>query len=151
MPEQNMEEFNEQYMMQQYDELLTCDKLGYYNSCEMITVFINEKETGNIYNFYTIFVMEERPTIKEECNFVTKLISVSKRFSMGIQRKVQEAKKIRPLIQSLCESKERRSVDIGDGELQIGRLEMVPKTFIPKDSTLQITLNRVLKKTGYKE
>lgn len=119
--------------------------MGYYNSCEMITVFINEKETGNIYNFYTLFVMEERLTIKEECNFVTKLISVSKRFSMGIQRKVQEAEKIRPLIQSLCERKERRSVDIGDGELQIGRLEMVPKTFIPKDSTLQITLNRVLK------
>lgn len=47
----NMEQFNEQYMMQQYDELLTCEKLGYYNSCDLITVFINEKGTRNIYIF----------------------------------------------------------------------------------------------------
>lgn len=143
---QKMERFHTEYMMQQYDELLTCEKLGYYNSCEMISVLIYEKSTKNVFNFYTIFVMEECLTIKEKCSRVTpKLISISKRFSMGIQRKVQKVEKIRPIIQALCERQESHFVDIGDGNMQIGRLEMVPKTFIPKDSTMEIILNRVLK------
>lgn len=146
MIRQNIEQFSTQYMMQQYDELLTCEKLGYYNSCEIISLLIHEKKTKNTFNFYTIFVMDERLTVKEECVFVTsKLVPVSERFSMGIQRKMLKVEKVRSFIQTLCEAKEDRSVDIGDGELQIGRLEMVPKTFVPKDSTVEITLNRVLK------
>lgn len=146
MKRKNKERFCTQYMMQQYDELLTCEKLGYYNSCEMISVFILEKNTKYVYNFYTIFVMEERLTVKEECDYLTsKLISISERFSMGIQRKVQKVEKIRPIIQSLCERYESQSVDIGDGCLQIGKLEIVPKTFIPHDSTVEITMNKGLK------
>ena len=146
MIRQNIEQFSTQYMMQQYDELLTCEKLGYYNSCEIISLLIHEKKTKNTFNFYTIFVMDERLTVKEECVFVTsKLVPVSERFSMGIQRKMLKVEKVRSFIQTLCEAKEDRSVDIGDGDLQIGRLEMVPKTFVPKDSTVEIALNRVLK------
>lgn len=146
MIEENKEQFSIQYMLQQYDELLACEKLGYYNSCEMISVLIYERRTKEVFNFYTIFVMEEHLTVKEESVFVTsKLIPISERFSMGIQRKVQKVEKIRPIIQSLCERKESHSVDIGDGDLQIGKFEMVPKTFIPKDSTMEIILNRVLK------
>ena len=133
-------------MLQQYDELLACEKLGYYNSCEMISVFILEKNTKHIYNFYTIFVMEERLTVKERCNdLTTKLLSISQRFSMGIRCRVQKVEKIRAIVQSLCERHESQSVDIGDGTLQIGRLEMVPKTFIPQNSTVEITMNKALK------
>lgn len=146
MIRQSIEQFSTQYMMQQYDELLACEKLGYYNSCEIVSILIYEKKTKSAFNFYTIFVMDERLTVKEECVFVTsELVSVSERFSMGIQRKMLNVKKVRPFIHALCEGKESRSVDFGDGDLQIGRLEMVPKTFIPKDSTVEITLNRALK------
>lgn len=133
-------------MMQQYDELLACEKLGYYNSCEMITIFIIEKDTKYVYNFYTIFVMEERLTVGEERACLTsKLISISERYSMGMQHKVQKLEKIRSIIQSLCESCESQFVDIGDGCLQIGKLEMVLKTFVPQNSTVEITMNKVLK------
>lgn len=146
MKRENKERFCSKYMMQQYDELLACEKLGYYNSCEMITIFIIDKNTKYAYNFYTIFVMEERLTVGEECDCLTsKLVSISERYSMGMQRKVQKVEKIRSIIQSLCESCESQSVDIGDGCLQIGKLEMVPKTFVPQDSTVEITMNKVLK------
>lgn len=142
----NRERFDTQYMLQQYDELLACEKLGYYNSCEMITIFIIEQNTKYVYNFYTIFTMEERLTAREECDCLTsKLISISERYSMGMQRKVKNVEKIRSIIQSLCESCESQSVDIGDGCLQIGKLEMVPKTFVPQNSTVEITMNKVLK------
>lgn len=36
-------------------------------------------------------------------------------------------------------------MDIGDGCLQIGRFEMVPKTFIPQNSKVEITMNKGLK------
>lgn len=134
-----------QYMIQQYDELLNCEKLGYYNSCEMISVFVLEKNTKYVYNFYTIFVMEEHLAVKEEYSNFPKLITISENFTMGIKRKIQKVEKIRPIFQSLCESRESRSVNIGDGCLQIGRLEMVPKTFIPQNSTLEIIMNRGLK------
>lgn len=146
MKRENRERFSAQHMLQQYDELLACEKLGYYNSCEMISVFILERNTKYIYNFYTIFVMEERLTVKEGCeNLTTRLLSISPEFSMGIRREVQKVEKIRTIIQSLCENWESRSVDIGDGCLQIGRFEMVPKTFIPQNSTMEITMNKVLK------
>lgn len=59
------------------------------NSCEMISVFILEKGTRYVCNFYTIFVMEERLTVKEECAYLTsKLIPISERFSMGILSKI---------------------------------------------------------------
>lgn len=146
MKRENRERFCLKYMMQQYDELLACEKLGYYNSCEMITIFIIEKNTKYVYNFYTIFVMEERLTVGEECACLTsKLVSISERYSMGMQRKVQKVEKMRSIIQSLCESCESQSVDIGDGCLQIGKLEMVPKTFVPQNSTVEITMNKVLK------
>lgn len=146
MKRENRGRICSKYMMQQYDELLACKKLGYYNSCEMITIFIIEKNTKYVYNFYTIFIMEERLTVREECDCLTsKLVSISERYSMGMQRKVQKVEKIRSIMQSLCESCESQSVDIGDGCLQIGKLEMVPKTFVPQNSTVEITMNKVLK------
>ena len=112
----------------------------------MITIFIIEKNTKYVYNFYTIFIIEERLTVREECDcLTTKLIFISERYSMGIQRKIWKVEKIRSIIQSLCESCESQSVDIGDGCLQIGKLEMVPKTFVPQNSTVEITMNKVLK------
>ena len=78
------------------------------------------------------YIMEERLTVREECDCLTsKLVSISERYSMGMQRKVQKVEKNRSIMQSLCESCESQSVDIGDGCLQIGKLEMVPKTFVP--------------------
>lgn len=51
MKRENRERFSAQHMLQQYDELLACEKSGYYNSCEMISVFILERNTKYIYNF----------------------------------------------------------------------------------------------------
>ena len=42
MKRENRERFYPKYMMQQYDELLACENSGYYNSCEMITIFIQK-------------------------------------------------------------------------------------------------------------
>lgn len=146
MKRENRERFSAQHMLQQYDELIACEKLGYYNSCEMISVYILERNTKYIYNFYTIFVMEERLIVKEECeNLTTRLLSISPGFSMGIRRKVQKVEKIRTIIQSLCENWESQFVDIGEGCLQVGKLEMVPKTFVPQNSTVEITMNKGLK------
>ena len=131
-------------MISEYEKLCECKSLGFYNSCEMYSAFIIDKINNCTYNFFTIIVFDEK--IEPFCldEYLTdKLIRISERFSMGVLHKVVSTDYAKNIFYSLCESENK--LDIGNGQIQIGKLEFIPKVFIQQDGTKEILLNKVLK------
>lgn len=140
------ENISTEYLLREYDELISCKSLGDYNCCEMISIFLWNKKQKSTSNIYTIFTFEERISVVEKSeNLFEKLERITDQYSLGIQRKVLEVSKIRGIFKMLCTSREKQEIDIGDGDLQVGHLEGVTKVFIQQDSTIEILLNKILK------
>lgn len=134
------------YILQEYDKLFNCKSLGFYNCCETTSVILYQNDTKQVFNLFTIFVMEERIDFQEENRYLThRRIKISKNYAMGIHRTVQPAQAARKLVEELGESRAGKRVDIGEGLLETGTLEAVPKVFVQQNSTKEITLNKVLK------
>lgn len=126
--------------------LSRAQSLGFYNCCEMTTAFLLHKKEKKTYNFFSIFVWEERVNVKMTEAFLTpSLISVNNELSMGIIRKVISLEEAEACYRSLQEAIGKTSVDLGDGELTIGTMEEVPPVFVQQNSTVEIRLNEVLK------
>ena len=141
-----IENTSTEYLLQEYDDLISCKSLGSYNCCEMISIFLWNKETKTASNVYTIFVFEERPDIDEKTeNLLNELTGITDMLSIGIQRKVLPESEIRSIFQLLCCSRNNQEVDIGEGKLKVGNLEGVPKVFVQQNSTKEVLLNKVLK------
>lgn len=128
----------------EFDLLIKQGNLGFYTSCEVTHVIVFDKETKQAYNYYTIFVFEERGIRNFEPKYLTeKPLYLSKRFSLSImqyQSDIADAKQnYKKLIaaSAIC--------DIGHGQLNIGGLRKLAKQFIPHDSTKTIPLNKGLK------
>ncbi|MFZ2731075.1 MAG: hypothetical protein WAZ24_11995, partial [Blautia wexlerae] len=97
-------------------------------------------------NVYTIFVFETRPNVEKSSErLLKKLKSITDTYSLGIQRKVLDVSEVRSIFELLCNSRDKKEVDIGDGRLETGYLEGVSKVFIQQDSTKEMLLNKVLK------
>ena len=138
------ENISTEYLLREYDELISCKSLGDYNCCEMISIILWNKMRKSASNLYTIFTFEERMSVDEKTEYLfEKLERITGEYSVGIQRKVFEASKIRDIFKMICTSRENLSIDIGDGDLQVGHLEGVTKVFIQQDSTIEILLNKV--------
>lgn len=146
MINRNQEKITTDYILQEYDKLVSCKSLGLYNCCEVTSIFLTIKGIKQTFNVFTIFVFEERLSYRDENRYITpKLIPISDKCSIGIKRRVQNINEIRPIVKTLCDCKDENKTDIGEGTLQIGILEAVPKVFVPQNSTKEILLNKVLK------
>ena len=144
--EKTTEKLQSEYLLQEYDKLISCKSLGTYNCCEMISIFLYNRKTKMPDNVYTIFTFESRPDVKEKSEWILKkLEKITDLYSLGIQKKVLDVSKVRYIYELLCNSREKEEIDIGDGRLKIGYLEGVPKVFVQQDSTKEILLNKVLK------
>ena len=140
------ENISTEYLLREYDELISSKSLGDYNCCEMISIFFWNKKQKSTSNIYTIFTFEERISVVEKSeNLFEKLERLTDEYSLGIQRKIFEVSKIRDIFKMLCTSREKQRIDIGDGDLQVGHLEGITKVFIQQDSTIEILLNKILK------
>lgn len=97
-------------------------------------------------NYFTIFVFEEQinPTY-EKTNLTTKLIPVSDNTSIGIVREIISIDTAIKCFDALYENISNSTVDIGQGRLSKSICELVPKVFVPKNSTKESQLNKVLK------
>ena len=146
MINRNQEKITTDYILQEYDKLVSCKSLGLYNCCEVTSIFLTIRDIKQTFNVFTIFVFEERLSYRDESRYITpKLISISDKCSIGIKRRVQNINEIRPIVKTLCDCKNENKTDIGEGALQIGKLEAVPKVFVQQNSTKEILLNKVLK------
>lgn len=134
-----------EYLLREYDQLISSKSLGNYNCCEMISVFLWNRKERSAANIYTIFSFEERAFVEEKSKNVGSFEQITGKYSLGVQQKVFEVSKVRSIFEMLCTDREKWVIDIGDGDLQVGHLEAVPKVFIQQDSTVEEVLNKVLK------
>ena len=123
-----------QLVKRDFDLLIEKGNLGFYNSCEITTIFLYDKTIKKAKNFYTIVVFEEREkSISNEKSFITnKPINIDKQYRLGIiryQRTIEELEK--DFIVLLRENKWAYD----ENNLIIGNLKPLPKQFIPKDGT----------------
>lgn len=137
-----------QLVKRDFDLLIEKGNLGFYNSCEITTIFLYDKTIKKAKNFYTIVVFEEREkSISNEKPFITnKPINIDKQYRLGIiryQRTMEELEK--DFIVLLRENKWAYD----ENNLIIGNLKPLPKQFIPKDGTETVPLNSVLKNNFY--
>lgn len=139
------ENLSTEYLLREYDELISCKSLGNYNCCEMISVFLWNRKERSAANIYTIFSFEERAAVEETSENVGSFKQITDKYSVGVQKKVFEVSKVRSIFEKLCTGRKKQVIDIGDGDLQVGHLEAVPKVFIQQDSTLEKVVNKVLK------
>lgn len=139
------ENLSTEYLLREYDELISCKSFGNYNCCEMISVFLWNRKERSAANIYTIFSFEERATVEETSENVGSFKQITDKYSVGVQKKVFEVSKVRSIFEKLCTGRKKQVIDIGDGDLQVGHLEAVPKVFIQQDSTLEKVVNKVLK------
>lgn len=133
-----------QLVKRDFDLLIEKGNLGFYNSCEITTIFLYDSTIKKAKNFYTIVVFEEREkSISNEKPFITnKPINIDKQYRLGIiryQRTIEELEK--DFIVLLRENKWAYD----ESDLIIGNLKPLPKQFIPKDGTETVPLNSVLK------
>lgn len=137
-----------QLVKRDFDLLIEKGNLGFYNSCEITTIFLYDNTIKKAKNFYTIVVFEEREkSISNEKPFITnKPINIDKQYRLGIiryQRTIKELEK--DFIVLLRENKWAYD----ENNLIIGNLKPLPKQFIPKDGTETVPLNSVLKNNFY--
>lgn len=137
-----------QLVKRDFDLLIEKGNLGFYNSCEITTIFLYDNTIKKAKNFYTIVVFEEREkSISNEKPFITnKPINIDKQYRLGIikyQKTIEELEK--DFIVLLRENKWAYD----ENDLIIGNLKPLPKQFIPKDGTETVPLNSVLKNNFY--
>lgn len=120
--------------------LISEGKLGFYQSCEVTTIFLFDQMDKKARNFYTLVVFEERqaPT-SEKCYLTEKMIPVNSRYRLGITRYHLTLEQATERFAELLHHKN------WDDELEIGQLQAIPKQFVPKNGTVSVPLNSVLK------
>lgn len=133
-------------MIDAYGKLSRAKSLGFYNCCELTTVFLHCKKDRKNYHFFSIFVLEERAEFEAEEMFLTpSLLPIGNKFSMGIRRRVMTLAEAEECCHRLQTAIGGNMVNLGEGNLEIGFLEAVPPVFVQKDSTMEICSNKVLK------
>lgn len=131
---------------EEFHFLLHNHMLGYYNCCEQITIFLEEKKKHLTYNYFTIFVFDERLHPENSREYLnSKPIALTKALNLGCIRKVITLPEAEQVFGTLCQALPGGVVDIGDGALQVGHMEMPSRVFVPRDSTKTSSLNRILK------
>ena len=126
-------------MNEEFYILLENGTIGFYNTCEVTTVFINDKEEKNIHNIYTIVVFEDKSNVDIKPKFITKKpINISKELSLGIIKYDITIDKVKEVYQEL----DKNNLWEYDGKkLEIGNLKRIPRQFVKQDSTKEVPLN----------
>lgn len=130
----------------EFKKLVNCKSLGFYNCAEKTTIFLTNKGIGSVSNYFTIFVFDEqkKPTYTTTC-LTPKLISISDSVSLGIVREIISIEEAVKCFEALCANINNTTIDLGQGQLTKSVCELVPKVFVPKSSTKEPQINKVLK------
>ena len=137
--------FVEKYK-EEFDRIISCKTLGTYNYVEKITIFLVNKLNNQMCNYYTIFAFGSslNPTFEKEY-LTPKLVNINGDVSLGIIKSNITIEKATEQFEELCEKSNNETVDIGDGTLYKGICELIPKSFVPQDSTKEVQINKIIK------
>lgn len=135
---------------EEFARIISCKTLGTYNYVEKITAFLVDKSNKRTYNYYTIFSFGNslNPNFKTEY-LTTELININSNVSLGIIKSNITTESVIVQFDELCKQCNNETVDIGDGELYKGVCELIPKIFVPQNSTKEVQINKILKNNFY--
>ena len=135
---------------EEFARIISCKTLGTYNYVEKITAFLVDKSNNRTYNYYTIFSFGNslNPNFKTEY-LTTELININSNVSLGIIKSNITTESVIVQFDELCKQCNNETVDIGDGELYKGVCELIPKIFVPQNSTKEVQINKILKNNFY--
>jgi hypothetical protein len=129
-----------------FNLLTTSGNIAFYQSCEVTEIFLQRKRDKRVFNFFTIAVFEEKPFGGKNHTFLSsKLISIDKEYSLGIQRYWFSIEEIKNKFYCL---KENNKWSFDDSTIShFSQLKYLPKQFVP--SIDEGRLNRILKNNFY--
>ena len=135
---------------EEFARIISCETLGTYNYVEKITAFLVDKSNNLTYNYYTIFSFGNSLSPSFGNEYLTKkLISIDANISLGISKSNISIKNAIEYFDELCKQGNNETVDIGDGTLCKGVCELIPKTFVPQNSTKEVQINKIIKNNFY--
>lgn len=122
-----------------FDLLSSKGKIGYYNGCKVIEIFIIDKDKS-ISNLYTLVYFQDTCFQENELEFLTpKLVKINKNYSLGIQKyylNILESKKRFLSLQN------NKWIDVENKYRNQDTLNLIPKQFI--SLTNKNRLNQIL-------
>ena len=88
--------------MKTFHDLIENGVIGFYNSCNVIQIFLIKRNDNSYINLYTIFTFEEKPFEKEQKTHITnKLIPINNDYSIGIDNHIFSIEKAKDIYESL--------------------------------------------------
>ncbi len=123
--------------------LIRSGAAGFYERCEVTNIYLVEKQTRTIRNYYTLAVLEEASIPAQLSVFLTKkLLPIDENMSLGISRFYEDVPTICNRFTELLDVKPW----IHNGkQLSLGALSPIAKQFVPSNTTYPVPINSVLK------
>ena len=128
-----------------FEGLLTEGSVGFYNHAEIISIFL--VKAGKSYNFLTrvVFLEDDEDDFKRINLTEDGLRTINNEVSLGIIQEKVNLSNSKDIFEDLVTNKIWRIHD-NDGDLIIGDLDPLPKSFVPK--LQDVPSNAVLKDNG---
>lgn len=127
--------------MEDFENLIKTNILGFYNSCEAIQIYLTKKENDgeeNI-NVYTIFTFEEKEHIKKDRIHITPKLKEIDDFSLGINRHYFSLEESKEIFNKLINKNYEEETIVLKGK----SLKLLSKQYIPPNKDNR--LNKILK------
>lgn len=125
-----------------FELLLSSGNIAFYKGCEVTQIFLKDKESEQVINYFSLFVFDEVETVYSESNYLLpKLKTIDKKYSLGILRKRISIEKSKQIFKEIQSGK----LDF-DGSCNISNnFILLPKTYVPTSYGEPIFLNSILK------
>lgn len=121
--------------------------IGFFNSCEVTTIFLCNKEKKSVSNFFTIAVFEELHEFIDQTHFLTdNPIPIAPNLSFGI---IQYRCNIEQITTIFYELLEKNHWKYDGNNLELGKLTKISKQFIKSDGSITPPINSILKNNYY--
>lgn len=119
-----------------FDKLCKEGEIGFYTSCEVTQIFLFDKETKNVYNYFTLVTFEEdefKTTIE---HLTKKPIAINKQFSLGAMRVTLKIDEAKTLFNEISQS----TFTLDSNKCEIARkLVLLPKQFVSSSWDYEVT------------
>jgi hypothetical protein len=131
--------------LRDFDDLCTKGNLGFYNSSEIINIFLI-KDSKTFLNVFTLVVLEESNVFSERENVTKKLCNINRDMSLGISRKRNNIDATRSIFEDLLKTNEdeTNTWNLDGDSIYVDNFNILSKKFVPSTDN-DIPLNNVLK------
>jgi len=133
-------------MTLEFNLLSKMGNIGFYESCEVTEIFLENKQEKEYFNFFTLVVFEEKPFERRNRHYINEnRVKINSDYNLGIQRSWFLIDEMKDIFQNI---KINNVLCFDDEDITIiPDLKYIPKQFIPSDEGS--VLNKVLKNNFY--